>query len=657
MEATRGVGVIHIDFETRSKCVIQKTGAYRYSIDPSTDVMCMAFAIDDGPVEIWIPGEGFPFSSKSFGEHTFGGQWSFFERCIWENVMVPKYDWPPMPESKWRDTAATACYHALPRALDQVGMALDLEHKKDLAGKRVMMKLSRPSTKFKDDPCELWNNAASDFRELYQYCKDDVAAERDIHRALRPLPEKELAVWQLDQKINWRGIRVDRKAVIAALRLLEGYSERLKGEFKALTGLESPTLVGQFKTWLAARGCIVESLDKNAVVSVLEAKTRPFKSEVYRALQIRQALGKTSTAKYQAIMECIGPDDKVRGLLTYHGASTGRWTGQLVQPQNLPRNNFKGNLDRYFEVLKSADLDTFELCYPVMQTISSTVRGVFIPSEGHTFFGGDYSAIEARVLFWLASESRGLQMFRAGEDIYRDMATAIYDVPLASVTKDQRELGKRGVLGCGYGMGAKKFKETCMTHARVNISADLAERAVQAYRTKYRTVAVLWQLQELAAKEAIETKKPVKCGKVTWFIYDRFLMCHLPSGRNLSYPDPKIEMVETFWGEKRPGITFMGLNSTTKAWERTGTYGGKIVENITQAVARDIMAEAMLRVEAARFRVVLTVHDELLTETDRIFADVRLGIQTFETLMATPPAWAAGLPIAAEGWTGRRYSK
>lgn len=661
--------MIFIDFETRSKCILQDTGAWRYAEDPSTDVLCMAWAVDDGPVEIWIPGEGFPFTVDQISHHDFEAHHSFFERAIWRNVMIKKYGWPDIPDAKWRCSAATAAYHALPRALNQIGDALGLANVKDMGGKRVMMRLSRPVSKCEgDEVTTLWNDKASDFRLLYQYCKDDVAAERDVHRRLRPLPPSEAAIWALDQRINERGVRVDLPAVRAAVAFLNAYEGRLKAEFKTLTGIESPTMVAQLKTWLGNEMVDVTSLDKAAVETAmadLEGRMQDMGGAeaflwepAYRALEIRQALAKTSTAKYQAILDSVCSDGRLRGLLMYHGATpTGRWAGQLVQPQNFPKNTFKGDLNKYYEFLKTADLETFEMCYPVMETLSSTIRGVFIPSPGHIFFGGDYNAIEARVVFWLASESRGLQMFREGADIYKDMAAGIYGIPVEQITRAQRELGKQGILGCGFGMGADKFIATCWSKAKIVIDKETADRAVTGYRTKYRTVAVLWQLQELAAKQAIDTKKPVRCGKVLWAVHDGFLFCRLPSGRCMAYYDPKIEPVKTSWGEMKPSITFMGINSKTKQWERESTYGGKIVENITQAVARDIMAEAMLRVEPAGFKVALHTHDELLTEYPSVKNEAAPQVKTFEFLMATPPAWADGLPIKVEGWTNTRYTK
>lgn len=658
--------MIFIDFETRSKCVIQDTGAWRYAEDPSTDVLCMAYAIDDQPVEIWYPGEPFPFEDILIADdEKFEAHHSFFERAIWRNIMKVRYGWPDIPDHMWACSAALACYHALPRALDQLGAALNLAHQKDNFGKRIMMKLSRPKTPVKgDEICDKWCDNNEDFKALYQYCKADVEAERAVHKRLRALPASEAAIWALDQKINERGIRVDMPAVRAAIRLLEAQETRQKAEFKALTGIESPTMVAALKAWLKTKGVTVDGLTKNDVIMALE-QTQNSDPAIRRALELRQALSRTSTAKYQAIADSVCGDDRLRGLLMYHGASTGRWTGQLVQPQNLAKNTFKGDLDGFFDFMKSADSEMFEMVYPVADTLSKTIRGVFIPAEGHVFVGGDYNAIEARVLFWLASETNGLQMFRENADIYKDLAATIYNKPAANVTPAERDLGKRGILGCGYGMGAVKFKQTCMDFARVDISEELAERVISTYRSKYRTVAVLWQLQEVAAKQAIETQKPVRCGKVLWAVHDGFLFCRLPSGRNLAYYDPKVEPVETSWGEMKASVTFMGLNSVTKQWERTSTYGGKIVENLCQAVARDVMAHAMLNCEAAGFKVVLTVHDELLTEADiRDRHIVQYGEsreselkKRFEKIMTNLPAWAVGLPVRAEAWTGRRYAK
>lgn len=287
----------------------------------------------------------------------------------------------------------------------------------------------------------------------------------------------------------------------------------------------------------------------------------------------------------------------------------------------------------------------------VMDTLSMCIRGVFIPSEGKSFYGGDYSSIEARVLLWLADSKGHLDMFRKGKDLYVELAKAIFDVD--KVTADQRFLGKTGVLGCGFGMGWEKFIGTCAQWG-VEISEELAKTVVKVYRDKNTKVVKLWATQEQAAMQAIRTNKVVQAGKVSWGMHEGFLFCLLPSGRPIAYYHPMIEPMETPWGQMKETITYMSSSTEpgkARGWRRTKTYGGKLVENITQAVARDVMAEAMLRSEDAGYEVVLSVHDELLTEKEDG------SVEEFENIMKVLPEWAEGLPVDVEGWEGKRYLK
>jgi len=647
---------INLDFETRSEAPLLKTGAYKYAADPSTEVLCLGYSIGDAPVQLWLPGEHMPEAlraeiAKGATVMAFN---AFFEKCIWRHVMVKKHGWPDIPDGQWSCSASLARAHALPGDLGRVGLALKLDIQKSEEGKRVMMKLAKPRTPTKSNP-SIWHENWDDFRKLYAYCVDDVGAERAIHKRLPRLTPTEHKIWMLDQKINERGIRVDMPAIKNAIQYMAIYGDKLTKELVAITKGEVETAFQRDRilAWTLKQGVSLNGMTKNDLLDALDpAKAAGMPPHVRRVLEIRQAVGKTSTAKYQAIVDAASSDDRVRDLLIYHGASTGRWTGRAVQPQNFPKNTLKGDLETHFEVLKDYDYETYEMCYPdVINTLSSAIRGVFIPSEGATFFGGDYSAIEARVLFWLANEKRGMSMFASGADIYKDLAATIYNVPIDQVSKDQRDMGKRGILGAGYGMGPVKFKATCMDFARVEISEELAERVIAAYRNKYPTVKQLWLAQETAARQAVETKQLVPCGRVKWLVHGDFLYCRLPSGRNLAFHEPRIELMPTSWGEKKPTITYTSINSVTKQWDRTTTYGGKIVENLCQAVARDLMAEAMLRAEAAGYRVILTVHDELLTEKES--GDKK----EFEQLMAHLPGWAAGCPVKAEAWSAKRYVK
>lgn len=648
--------MILIDFETRSKADIKRTGAARYAEDPSTSVLCLAYAIKGNPVQLWMPGEDMPRDLNYY----IGYGWnveahnSFFEKMIWRNIMVPKFGWPEIPDKQWRCSASRAAVLALPRALDMVGAALALPIQKSQEGKRIMLKLCRPRTATKNDASE-WNMDRADFKTLYEYCKQDVEAERALGKAIPELSPSELEVWRLDQKINERGIRVDIESVKSALIIIEQYTARLLKEFQELTGgaIESPTQRDKVLGWLREEGVHIKGLTKNDIIDTLEDKIGALPNEkAKRVMQIRQELSKTSTAKYKAILDAACKDQKLRDTLMYHGASTGRWTGKAIQPQNLPKNTQKISLGTYFQILKNQDLETFELCYPqVMEVLSSTIRGLFIPSNGYTFFGGDYSAIEARVLFWLAGEEKGLDMFRRGEDLYKDLAATIYQKNVLTVTPNEREMGKRGILGAGYGLGHKKFRETTMAFARTEITEELAMRVIDAYRTKYARVVSFWHHQESAMHQCIVTKQPITHGRISWEMKDKFLFCILPSGRKLAYYDPKIESHLTPWGDNKATVTYMAVNSLTKQWGREKTYGGKITENLTQAVARDIMAEALLRIDKSGYQPVLTVHDELLCEKQKG------SVEEFVSLMTVQPIWAKGLPIKAEGWSGNRYSK
>lgn len=645
---------IHIDFETRSEIDIIKCGANRYARHPSTEVLCLGFSDHSEGVHINIPIHEpvCPITAEIEAGELI---WAFnvgFERAIWRNIMVPRFGWPDIPDHQWRCSAAKGASHALPRKLEDITKAMKLSHTKNLDGKKVMMKLSKPRKPTKNDPSK-WSGTPEEFQKLYLYCMDDVKAELALSKRIRNLRPMELAVWQLDQKMNDRGIMVDVDLVQAAIEVGNEYKERLKKEFTERTQIEINKAVPQkkFLHWLNSNEVHAVDVQKGTIVDLLKD---PLISEnMRRVLEIKQELNKTSAAKYQKILMGVCKDRRLRDLLMYHGASTGRWAGKLVQPQNLPRNTLK-NPQIAIDILKSRCLDAFELGFPdVMTTLSKMIRLSFIASPGKVMYGGDYAAIEARVVLWLAGDERGLTLYKEGKDLYKDLATSIYHVLYEQVTKDQRDMGKRGILGCGYGMGAKRFKDNCKEVADLEITIDLAQTVIDTYREQYRPVVQLWYAQENAAMKAVISQKPVHCGRVLWGCHDGFLYCRLPSGRCLSYYDPKIQNVETPWGDMKPALTFMGINAETKQWERQSTYGGKLVENITQAVARDLMAEAMLRAENAGYDMLLTIHDELLAERARGTGSVK----EFESIMADSPDWAIGLPIKAEGWSGERYLK
>lgn len=647
--------MIYIDFETKSPVDIRASGAWVYSEHPETDVHCMAYAVDDEPVRIWTPWDDSYdneekdrlFDLIKYGELVEAHN-ALFERAIWQNIMVPRYDWPEIKPEQWRCSAAKAAARALPRSLENVGAVLHLKTQKNMLGKRVMMKLCRPRL---DGTYWTPEIAPEDFAVLYDYCKQDVEVERELNKEVRDLHPDELKVWQLDQTINARGIMLDIEAVEACLKMVRDYEKKLLKEVNQITkgALQNVSQRDKAIQWLSGQGLLLDNLTKKTVSETLE-NGDGLPPEVLRLLEIRQELGRTSTAKLAAMQQARCKDGRIRDTLMYHGAGTGRWSGKLVQLHNMPRGTVS-DTDRAIELIKKGDYELVEMFYgDVMATISSCLRGMLIASPGMELIVADYAAIEARVLFWLANETRGMQMFRDGVDLYLDMAKTIYS--RENVGKAERPLGKQAILGCGYGMGRDKFQITCENYG-IKIPPAIAERAVTAYREKYATVQCLWWDQERAAIKAAKSGQPVNCGKVTWFMHEKTLYCKLPSKRCLSYNFPSVKVVETPWGAEKEQLSYFSVNSVSKKWEQEPTYGGKLVENITQAVARDLMASAMLRVEAAGYPVVLTVHDELVAEVPEGFGSV----EEFENLMAEAPEWGADCPIKAEGWRGKRYRK
>ena len=627
----------------------------------------MAFRLpywDEGVVALWHP----PFPHLSIPEadchdelielmewidagHLVEAHNSWFERGIWTNILVPRNGWPTIGANQWRCSAAKAAAHALPRGLDDSITALRLPVKKDLEGHKLMMKVSKPRKPRKAEREAnvtglLWWESRELFDRLFAYCRQDVLAESALSGSLADLSPNETAVYLLDQSINARGFRLDRSAVHTALKLIAAETVRLNKELGVLTGgkVKKATQRAQMLAWFASEGLDLPDSQKATLDEVaLDTTLHP---KLQRAVGIVRTLGRSSTAKYQAMKNWLCPDERVHGGLLYHGAGTGRWAGAGVQPQNMPKGQVK-DMEALWVDLKAGKPQP-----NLMESLAGALRGTIIASPGTTLFVADYASIEARVVMWLAGDEAALDLFRSGADIYKEMAGEIYAITPQEVDKGQRQVGKFAILGLGFQMGAAKFQATCAGFG-VAIEDTFAQRVVEAYRAKFWRVRNMWDDQNAAAIKAVHFGAPVRCGKVSWLKEGNFLFCVLPSGRRLSYPFPQVRMRETPWGEPRPALTFMGMNLYTRKWERQSTYGGSLVENQTQAVARDIMAEAMLRVEATGvYQPILTVHDEIIAE-----GPLAGDVHEFEQLLTTLPTWAKGCPIGAEGWKGPRYHK
>lgn len=674
--------VCEIDYETRSACNLKRHGTYRYSVDPTTEILCLIWRLPHwvpGRTALWHP--AFLDLPEHFEEDAIlellewieeGGLVEahsvFFEWCIWTNIQHARHGWPLIPFEQWRCSAAKAAAHSLPRGLEDAAIALKLPIRKDMEGSKVMKKMSKPRKSLKKErlqwakdgitpPKLLWHESPELLARLIEYCRLDVLSEEGLSHALPDLNEQETQVFLMDLRMNAKGFQLDKDAVKVAHRLIFREGVLLNQELRTLTKgqVKKATQRPKMLAWFNEQGLDIDNTQKATIDGLLTSGFE-FEPTLRRGLELVRELGRSSTAKYKAMRDWAARDGRVRGGLLYHGASTGRWSGKGVQPHNFPKGTFKNvDMGDLWATLIEGHRPSIQQKYTgVLEALSNALRGVITASRGCQLYVADYASIEARVLLWLANDQDALDIFRQGLDIYCDMAASIYGYPC---NKDdhptERSMGKIAVLGLGYQMGASKFLDTCASFGIV-ITEAFSKQVVDAYRTKFWRVKELWADQEKAAIQAVETRKTVFCSYVKWFVSGRFLYCQLPSGRRLAYPYPEVKLKTLPWGGSAPSLTFMGVDTFSHKWKRLTVYGGLIVENLVQAISRDIMAEAMLRVEAGgEYQILLSIHDEILAEALEGTGDVH----DFEQLMAGVPLWADGCPIEAAGWTGQRYRK
>ena len=649
-----------IDLETYSSADITKTGAFKYAEAPDFEILLLACAWDDGPVQVIDMTDREPVTDERTAAKaaalasvvagiTDPDTVKVAHNSAFERACLTRYLGRDLPPEEWEDTMILAAMNGLPLSLDAAGAALELRDQKIREGTALISyfcKPCKPTIANGGRTRNLPEHAPDKWERFKAYCKRDVEVEQAIYRRLRsfPVTDFERKVWALDARINERGVRIDTGLVAAAIAQNEAFTTRRMAEMRRLTGLENPNSVAQLKDWLETAGMSADSLNKAAVLELKDKATDP---TTRRVLELRQQLGKTSVTKYEAMQSAVCADGRVRGLLQYYGAGrTGRWAGRLVQVQNLPQNHLAG-LGLVRELVRERDLETLELCFDsVPDVLSQLIRTAFVAGEGNIFHVADYSAIEARVIAYLAGEKWRMDVFRSGGDIYCSSASAMFRVPVVKhgVNGHLRQKGKIAELACGYGGGVGALR--AFGADKMGLTEEEMQDIVTQWRAASPAIPRFWRDAESAAVRAIN--KPgrtttVPCG-VKYRRDGDALRCRLPSGRILSYWDARLDTDGS--------ICFMGQNQTTRKWEKTGTWGGKLVENIVQAYARDCLAVAMVRLAEEGWKICFHVHDEVIVE-----APTGTSWEQVAEVMGRPIDWAPGLLLRGDGYSTPFYRK
>lgn len=637
---------VFLDFETRSECDIAG-GVDRYAAHRTTRVLCLASAVDDEPVEIWTPNAPLPAWLSRLDECELHAHNARFERLIWRHCL---HDWPQPRLSQWHCTAAQAAAAGLPRALGRAAIAAGLPIEKDREGKRLIRKLCQPRRPTLADKSK-WCNDLRELTRLYDYCARDVEVERLLARRLPPLCDRERTVWLLDQLINDRGFNVDLPLVEQVLQLYDQHERKLVHLLSRITdhAVTGGSQVARLLAWLEGQGVYAGDLTSETVTRLLQDDLT---QEARQVLQIRGQLAKASVKKYLAVKERTCPDGRLRGSHLYFGAHTGRWSGQGFQPQNLPRGILRADqIEPAIQAVR-AGLQVFTLQHQdVSGALSSLIRPVICAKPKHRLIVVDFAGVEARVLAWLAGQTDLVAQFRAGEDTYRTLAAEIYGVSPAEVTKEQRQVGKMARLGLGYSMGAEKFRQSC-AKAGVQLEAEFCEQVVRTYRTASAKIVAWWRAIEQAAIDCVRYGEKQKASGVLWYRHADWLMGRLASGRPIPYYMPQITSQDTRFGRKAT-LSYLAESSVTRQFRQERTYGGKLAENLVQGTCRDLLCDALVRLEQRGYRTVLHVHDEVVIEHP-----IGSGsLAEVESIVSEVPTWARGCPIGVEGFESERYRK
>ena len=650
---------LHIDLETYSDIDLAKAGLYKYVQSPAFEILLFAYSYDYGPVQVIDLAAGEQVPIRVVRDLDDPAVEKAAHNAAFEINCLKKYF--PTEECQWHCTMVHAYYCGLPGQLGQLGKALGLpeSHQKMSVGRQLIRYFCTPCAPTKGNygrTRNRWYHDKEKWGLFKSYCARDVVTEMEVHKILakHPFPEAEHALWVLDQHINQGGVMVDQGLVRGALDISGQMQGELSGRARELTGLGNPNSVAQLKQWIRENSSLeLEDLKKQTVAEVLADKSGD--GLVREVLRLRKELGKTSVKKYEAMQACMCSDGRIRGLLQFYGANrTGRWAGRLVQVQNLPRN-YIGTLDAARGLVKKGQTDAIKAIYGnVPDTLSQLIRTAFIPSAGNRFLVADFSAIEARVLSWLAGEQWRLDVFRTHGKIYEASASAMFGVDIGLIKKGNPEYelrgkGKVAELALGYQGG--KGSLVSMGALGMGLAEEELPDIVRRWRGSNRRIVDFWHAVEQYALDTVRhgTAGYMPCGIAFGRDAD-YLYIVLPSGRRLYYYRPEVRVNDL----GRDAVHFMGVNQKTKKWEAIATYGGKLVENIVQAVARDLLANSLMNLHQAGFTIRFHIHDEVILEEPEGSGRT---LEEAVGIMCRPPGWAAGLPLGADGFEAHYYKK
>ena len=659
------IETLSIDIETRSGADLSRCGVYRYTEDENFDILLFGVSVDDGPVKVYdlASGEDLPEEILTALTDNRIKKWAYnanFERvCLsaWLRRKHPEYfksyssSGDPvhnyLDPGGWRCSMVWAAYNGLPLGLEKVGAVLGFEEQKLKEGRDLIRYFSCHCRPTKANGGRTWNLPEHDpgkWERFKAYNARDVQVELQIRERLKryPVPEKIWQEYEMDQEINDRGIRIDRELVKQALRMDEVSRTELLSRMKEKTGLENPNSVAQLKDYLARRGVETESLGKKDVAALM----KDAEPELTEVLKLRQQISKSSVKKYQAMQDAVCGDGRCRGMFQFYGANrSGRWSGRLVQLQNLPQNRIP-DLKEARDLVKAGDYETLNILYDsVPGVLSELIRTAFIPAEGMKFIVADFSAVEARVLSYLAGEEWRMEVFHEGRDIYCESASRMFGVPVEKHGRNShlRQKGKIAELALGYGGSVGALKS--MGALEMGLTEEELQPLVSLWRESNPKITQYWWGVDAAVKNAITQQTETRVGEITFLVKSKMLFITLPSGRRLSYVKPRIEPNQ-YGGES---VTYMGLD-TAKHWSRIESFGPKFVENIVQAVSRDLLVNAMKNL--GYHRIVAHVHDELIIECrPEAFTEVICE------KMAEAPAWLPGIELRADGYECGFYMK